>query len=525
MITGAANADAAVIVVDATAVEGNAPSRYLLHLLGISRVIGVVNKMDLVNYAAGTFDGVRRDLLDHLGALGFDTADLVVVPASARGGDNIAAASVKMAWHRGPTLLGALDACPLPVAPADLPLRLPIQDVYKFDERRIVAGRIESGRLRVGDILLFSPSEKTARVASIEFWDPGRPPIAAGAGQSIGLTLDEPIFIERGQLASHLQPSPMLTNVFRGRLFWLGRKPLRAGSRYLLKLLTDPVRGPYRQGRRVIDTGDLSAQSADAVERNEIGEVIIRSAPAGARSPMRQIRGSGASSWSRIFQIVGGGIIDMHGFDDLRERPTVKSANITRVEPRIALADRWRANGHRSGILWFTGLSGAGKTTLAQELARQLFHKGYQVAVLDGDNLRHGLNADLGFSASDRAENIRRAGEVAALFARAGQVVITAFISPYRADRDRIREAHPDLFHEVYLAATVEECERRDPKGLYAKARAGDILDFTGVSAPYEPPRAPDLRLETGRDQVESCLVDLMKFVDSKFCLQSGDVG
>jgi bifunctional enzyme CysN/CysC len=207
----------------------------------------------------------------------------------------------------------------------------------------------------------------------------------------------------------------------------------------------------------------------------------------------------------------------MSGFSDLHERSKVESTNITCVDSRITVADRSRANGHRSGILWLTGLSASGKTTLALELERNLFLKGYQVAVLDGDNLRHGLSSDLGFSASDRAENIRRAGEVAALFARAGMLVITAFISPYRADRDRIRGLHPDLFHECFLAATTEHCEQRDPKGLYAKARAGLILDFTGVSAPYEAPTTPELVLDTGRESVSQSLAGLMDYVDRHF--------
>jgi bifunctional enzyme CysN/CysC len=220
-------------------------------------------------------------------------------------------------------------------------------------------------------------------------------------------------------------------------------------------------------------------------------------------------------------QIVGGGIVDQRGLVDLRARPAVKSTNITRSEPRIALADRWTSNGHRSGVLWFTGLPGSGKTTLAYELERHLFHKGFHVTVLDGDNLRHGLNADLGFSAEDRAENIRRAGDVAMLFAQAGVLVITAFISPYRTDRDRIREAHPNLFHEVYLAATTEECEARDPKGHYAKARAGQITDFTGVSAPYETPQTPELVLGTGNEPVSQSLAKLIDYVERHFSLDT----
>jgi bifunctional enzyme CysN/CysC len=521
MVTGAASADAALIVVDAeTGVEDQTRRHaYLIHLLGICRVVGIVNKMDLVGWSAARFETVSNDLRAYLAALGLEPADIIVLPVSAREGGNIAVPSPHMGWYQGPTLLSTLDTLPIPVASADLPLRFPVQDVYKFDDRRMVVGRIESGRLRVGDTLLFSPTEKIARVATIESWGSNQSAASAGAGQSIGITLDEPIFVERGQMASHQQSAPNLTTAFRARLFWLGRKPLRAGNNYILKMATERFEARVEKIEHVIDTEDLSAQEVNQVTRNEVGEVVLRTRATIPIDPFAANPRIGRFVLVEDFQIAGGGIIDMRGFPNLRDRAAVKSTNISPTETRIALADRWRVNNHRSGILWFTGLPGAGKTTLARELERQLFRKGYQVAVLDGDNLRYGLNSDLGFSAPDRVENIRRAGEVAALFARAGFVVVTAFISPYRADRDRIREAHPDLFHEIYLAASVEECERRDPRGLYAKARAGMILDFTGVSAPYEPPSAPELRLETGYDTIEHCLSELMDYVLDKFRL------
>jgi len=197
----------------------------------------------------------------------------------------------------------------------------------------------------------------------------------------------------------------------------------------------------------------------------------------------------------------------------------MRSTNIKFTEHQMSLADRWRGNGHHSGILWFTGLSASGKTTLAFELERMLFQRGWRTFVLDGDNVRHGLCADLGFSAADRAENIRRIGEVAKLFAESGCLVITAFISPYRADRDRVRAIAGDLFHEVYIATPLEVCERRDPKGLYMKARRGEIEGFTGISAPYEPPPAPELQLDTSEISLEACLEKLLEYVNTKFSI------
>ena len=522
MVTGAANADAAILVVDAHdgIQEQTRRHAYILHLLGIRKTVALVNKMDLVGYRQARFIEVRRDLLAYLTALGLAAEDIAVIPVSGRQGDGIATRSGEMRWHDGPTALAALDAIPQPAAVLDLPLRLPVQDVYKFDDRRIIAGRIEAGRLAVGDTLLFSPANKTARVATIESWS-APTQTAASAGQSVGITLDDQIFVERGQVASHPVDPPVLTNVFRARLFWLGHNPLHVGSRYRLKFLTSDVEAHVERIERVIDTTDLSERSSETVERNAVGEIILRTHGLIALDTFAASPRTGRFVLVENHTIVGGGIISMEGYPDQRIERTIKSKNLTPVENRVSLADRWHFNGHRSGIIWLTGLSGAGKSTLAVELERVLFAKGYQVAVLDGDNVRYGLNADLGFSPTDRVENIRRVGEVAALMARTGYIVVTAFISPYLADRERVRTAHPDLFHEIYVAAPLAICEARDAKGLYRKARAGEIAEFTGVSAPYEAPPAPELVLDTGQQTVEQSLARLVAYVDGNFALSA----
>lgn len=526
MVTGAASADAAILVVDAHdgIQEQTRRHAYLLHVLGIRKIVALVNKMDLVGYAASRFAEVRRDLLAYLSALGLAVDGIAVVPVSARQGDGVAARSAEMPWYDGPTALTALDALPQSAAIPDLPLRLPVQDIYKFDERRIIAGRIEAGRLQVGDTLLFSPSNKTARVATIESWSaPSK--IAASAGQSIGITLDEQIFVERGQVASHVEAPPVLSNVFRARLFWLGHHPLHVGARCRVKLLTSDVEAHVEKIERVIDTTDLSERPGEAVERNAVGEIVLRTHGLVALDEFTASPRTGRFVLVENHTIVGGGIVSLEGYPDQRILRTVKSKNLTPVENRVALADRWRSHGHRSGIIWLTGLSGAGKSTLAVELERVLFGKGYQVAVLDGDNVRYGLNADLGFSPADRIENIRRVGEVAALMARTGIIVVTAFISPYLVDREKVRSAHPDLFHEIYVAAPLAICEARDAKGLYRKARAGEIAEFTGISAPYEPPPAPELVLDTGQQTVEQSLARLVSYVESHFVLDGAAAG
>jgi bifunctional enzyme CysN/CysC len=364
---------------------------------------------------------------------------------------------------------------------------------------------------------LFSPSGKTARVATIEAWNTPAPATTARAGQSIGITLDEQVFIERGQIASHIETAPIGAERFRARLFWLGRAPLTAGRRYKMKLATAEHWVTVEAIERVIDVNDLASQETEWVERNAVAEVVLKARSQVAFDEFAEDAHTGRFVLVDNFDIVGGGVISMAGLPEQRCRPDASGRDLTLVAHHISADDRRRANGHASGILWLTGLSGSGKSTIAMALERQLFAKGRQVFVLDGDNIRQGLCADLGFSSEDRAENIRRVGEVAHLFAQAGMIVIAAFISPYRADRDRVRAMAPDLFHEIHVKAPLEECQRRDPKGLYAKARQGAIAAFTGVSAPYEAPISPELEIDTARLSVEQAVDRLLAYVDGDF--------
>jgi bifunctional enzyme CysN/CysC len=519
MVSGAAQADAAVLVVDAAegVQEQTRRHAYLLHLLGIHQILVAVNKLDLIGCSEARFQAVAAEVKEYLAGLGIDLQHTVIVPVSSRDGDNIVFPSSRMSWYDGPTLVQSLDTFQPPVAPVELPLRMPVQDIYKLDHRRIVAGRLESGHMRKGDTLLFSPSNKTARVASIEQWNTPDEVIAVRAGQCVGITLDEQLFIERGEVASQLFNPPMLSNVFRGKLFWLGRKPLTKGSRYKLKLNTAEHLVEVEAIERVISVSDLGSASADRVERNSVGEVVLRSRGLMTLDPFDVNVYTGRFVLVDDYDIVAGGLISMDGYADQRRGETRKATNIFRIEHRVPTDERWRSNGHKSGILWMTGLSGAGKSTLAFSLEQHLFRKGYQVYTLDGDNMRHGLCSDLGFSPEDRVENIRRVGQTAALFAGAGFLVITAFISPYRADRDRVRALAPDMFHEIYIDADLKLCEQRDPKGLYVKARRGEIPDFTGISAPYEPPIMPELRVDTKKHSAEECLAALVDYVNEHF--------
>ena len=525
MVTGAAGAEVAVLVIDAAegVREQSRRHGYLLRLLGIKSITVAINKMDLVDYGAERFGEVAKEIRAYLASI--DVEPTYIVPVSGNAGENIVSASPKMEWYQGPNLMEALDRFTATSPARDLPLRMALQDVYKFDARRIFAGRIETGQLRVGDTVLFSPANRKARVASLESWNTPVPKSVAEAGESVGFTVEDQIFAERGEVVSHVEQPPVETNVFRAHVFWLGREPLEVGKDNKLRLNTAELPVRVQAVEKVIDTHDLSPQKSDRVERNGVAEIVLRGTKIFAVDEFTNNPQTGRFVLVDGYDIAGGGIVSMRGYPDQRRIIEVRSTNISAVEYRVTPDGRAERNGHCGGVLWFTGLSGAGKSTLAVEVEQKLFRKGYHVYVLDGDNVRRGLNANLGFSPEDRAENIRRVGEVAALFAHAGFIVITAFISPYRSDRDRARGATRDFdnidFHEVYIEADLKTCETRDPKGLYKRARRGDIKEFTGISAPYEAPESPELLVSSGEADVDACTDRILEYIEQHFALKA----
>jgi bifunctional enzyme CysN/CysC len=512
MITGASRADAAILVIAANegVREQSRRHAYLLSMLGVKQLIVVVNKMDLADFSEKKFEEVEKEYQEFLGELGL--AARVLVPASAKNGDNVASASKQLKWHRGPTVLESLDLLEPQSADVDLPLRFCVQDVYRFDERRIIAGRIETGKLRVGDELVFSPANKTSKVQSIERWS-GTADGEAIAGDSIGITLTEQIFVERGYVASHQSDTPIESNNFHADLFWIVREPMRVGHLYDLRLATQEVKCQVVSIEEVMDSSSLETKTAkrDQLERNEVGRLTIQT-----RGPLVIDNHDRIPKLGRFVivdddKICGGGTIFGGVYTD---RTVAKSKNIFWIEGKITPRARAARSGHRGAVVWFTGLSGAGKSTIAQALERELFTRGMNTYVLDGDNIRHGLNSNLGFSPEDRVENIRRVSEVAKLMADSGVVAVTAFISPYRMDRRRAREITLEgnaEFIEVFVDAPLEVCEARDPKNLYKKARAGEIREFTGIDAPYEPPEDAEIVVHTDKQTVDESVVTILE--------------
>jgi bifunctional enzyme CysN/CysC len=530
MITGAASADAAVLLIAANegVQEQSRRHGYLLSLLGIRQVVVAVNKMDLVGYSREVFEDVCAQYRAFLKQIGVEAR--AFVPISARNGVNVAKrgdaanGGNPAAWYAGPTVLDMLDSFEPPAPLTELPLRMPIQDVYRFDERRILVGRIETGTLRVGDRLVFSPNDKTSEVASIENWN-GPTKTVALAGESVAITLKEQIFVQRGHVASHEVDAPIETNRFRARLFWMGKRNLAVGQSTKLKLATQELDAEVVSIERIIDASTLEAGSGERgyIAKNDVAEITIQTRGALVIDNHDRNPFMGRFVLVDERQVAGGGIVYGGVYAD---RTKTKSTNIYWSEGNVLHKNRALRNGHRGAVLWLTGLSGSGKSTLSRALERELFNGGRQVYVLDGDNLRHGLNANLGFSAEDRSENIRRVAEVAKLMADAGLIVITAFISPYVADRRRAREIVLESgqeFAEVYVEASVEVCEQRDVKGLYKRARAGEIAEFTGVSAPYEVPENPEVRVRTDHESVDASVASVLEYLLPRIRTVSGD--
>ena len=502
MITGAASADAAILLIDANEGVQEQSRRHgvLLSLLGIRQVMVAVNKMDLVNFSQERFEEVTSTYRSFLAELGVEAG--LFIPVSAKLGHNISNRSDAMGWYSGPTILEALGQF-RSQPPRDAgPLRFVLQDIYRFDERRILAGRVESGTLRVGQEMVFWPNRKRSKIKSIEAWGTATPPTEVGAGLSAAITLEEQIFAERGQVGADPSEPMIEAREIPAKVFWIHNDPLVMDRPVTLRLATQEIEARLVKINRVMDSSslDISSQARSDIRRNEVADVVVR-----VRKPLACDNADRVPELGRFVlvhegRIGGGGIITGASYPTTAAKE-VTSANITWSAGRVTREVRTQRMGHRGAVLWLTGLSGSGKSTVATAAEAELFSRGISAFVLDGDNLRYGLCSDLGFSDADRAENIRRAGEVARLMAESGIVVISSLISPFRQQRRRVRDICTSAgigFAEVYVSASLAVCEQRDPKKLYQRARKGEIPGFTGIDSPYEAPEAPDLVLPTG---------------------------
>ncbi len=491
MVTGASTADVAVILIDARkgVLTQTRRHSYLVHLLGIRKLLVAVNKMDLVDHSQRVFEQIGADYARFAAQLG--APEVTLVPISALKGDNIIERSERMAWYRGPTLMGYLETVEVDRSRAEaLPFRLPVQWVNRPNaDFRGYAGLIESGVVRSGDRLRVQPSGRESRVARIV--------TAAGdlalarAGQSVTLTLEDELDVSRGDLLSAAADPAETADQFEATLVWLGDEAMLPGRGYLLKAGTRTVGVSFSTPKHKLNVNTLEQLAARQLELNEIGVCnIALDRPIGF-DPYAVNRSTG--SFIVIDRLsnatVGAGMLHFA----LR-----RAGNIHRQAVSVDKTARAALNGQKPVVIWFTGLSGSGKSTIANALERRLLALGRRSYLLDGDNIRHGLNRDLGFTAADRVENIRRIAEVAKLMVDAGLIVLTAFISPYRAERQMARAMLEEgEFIEIHVDTPLEVAEQRDVKGLYRKARRGELRNFTGIDAPYEPPDTPDLRLGT----------------------------
>jgi len=511
MVTGASTADLAVVLIDARSglqVQTRRHS-YLAHLLGIRHLVVAVNKMDAVDYSEAVFGAIGDDYAAFANQLGIE--DFHLVPVCALNGANVTRRGEEMPWYSGPNVLELLETVEIQERDRARALRLPVQYVNRTrSDFRGYCGTVAAGALAVGDALVALPSGRKSRVRDILLGGQSIP--RARAGQALTVTLDDEIDISRGDVLVHPERLPRVAEAFDARVVWMHDRPLLPGRQYSLKLACSELPATPESIHHRIDVNTLEHHPAGQLELNEIGYCRIRASRPLAFDAYDSSPATGSFILiDRVSNLtVGAGMIVRPVTDAL----TDKSANVTWHKQTVDKRSRAAQKAQKPAVLWFTGLSGAGKSTVANALEQALFRRGHHSYLLDGDNVRHGLNRDLGFSDDDRVENIRRIGEVARLMADAGLVVLTAFISPFRADRAMVRELMEDgEFVEIHVDAPLDVCEARDPKGLYARARAGVIRNFTGIDSPYEPPEAPEIVVDTARLSVDECVEELLAYL------------
>jgi bifunctional enzyme CysN/CysC len=523
MFTGASNAHVAILLVDARAGVLRQTRRHarIAKLLGITHFVATVNKIDLVDFDQTRFDEVAAELQQMAARLG--GAELSVIPIAAKHGDNVVHRSDSTPWYTGPTLLEYLEGVELSAPqPEAGKLRLPIQWVSRptADERRRYTGRLAAGTVSVGDAILSLPAGTRSTVTAVDTLDDDR--TTAVAPLSVSVELADDIDVGRGDVfvsGAEDATLPVLARELDATVCWFAETPLRAGDRVALKQTSKTVRATVQALHTRLDPETLDElDNPVELSLNDIGEVTLRTSSVVVADSYFDNRDSGA------FILIDETSNETIGAGTIIEPREVKPGAQTRSDIRwhpsaLDRAHRWSATSQRGATIWFTGLPASGKSTLAVAVERALVESGDVAYLLDGDNIRHGLSDDLGFSAGDRAENIRRVGHLTRLFADAGVVALASLVSPLKSDRDVARalsDAAKLPFIEVYICTSVEECEKRDPKGLYARARAGELKGLTGVDAPYEPPENADLVVDTAGADIDDLVAKVLEVLASK---------
>lgn len=534
MATGASTANLMILLVDARlgVITQTKRHAFIGSLLGIPRFLVTVNKMDLVNYSQEVFEKIHADFIEFAAKLGIK--DVRFVPVSALQGDNIVEPSRNMPWHSGETVMQYLENVYVEGDINLIDFRFPVQCIIRpHQDYRGCGGQIVSGVIRAGEEVVVLPSMKRSRVASIDVYspDPAKRQLAeAFAPMSVTLTLEHDLDIARGDMIVRTHNMPRVVNQFEAMLIWMGDQIMAPEKPLIIRHTTRESKVFVDQISYKVDVNTLSRLPGGPLHLNEIGRVSLTSTKALLIDPYSRNRATGSfilvDPASNL--TVGAGMIIDRLPEELlpvkhpgQEASGQKSGNIHAEDGAISRREREAQTGFRAVTLWFTGLSGSGKSSIAKEIERRLFEAGRTIYRLDGDNLRFGLNRDLGFTREDRSENIRRAAEVARLFNQAGVSVISSFISPFKSDRASAREiVGANEFIEVYFSTPLEVCETRDPHGLYLKARSGEIKEFTGLTSPYEPPESPEIVLNTEKLSIEDSVRVVLAYLE-KFNLKT----
>jgi len=508
MITGASTADVAVILVDARKglLTQTRRHSYLVSLIGIKKIVLTINKMDLMDYSEQVFRDIEKEYREFAGQIGLE--DVTAIPLSALRGDNMVERSERMPWYRGPALLELLETIELDESRMQLmPMRLPVQWVNRPNLNfRGFCGTLSSGTVTVGDRIRVQPSGRESRIARIISGGVDRP--LAVTGESITVTLEDEIDISRGDVISAATAPAEVADQFQATVIWMDDEPMLPGRPYMLKVGTRTVSATITEPRYKVNVNTMEHLAAKQLELNEIGVCNIALDRVVPFDPYSDNRDTGG--FILIDRITNNTVAAGMLHFALR-----RSHNIHLQHVDITKQARAQRLGQRPLVLWFTGLSGAGKSTIANLVEKKLHAMGRHSYLLDGDNLRHGLNKDLGFTEADRVENIRRVAEVARLMIDAGLIVLTAFISPFRAEREMARSLVGEgEFLEIYIDTPLAVAETRDVKGLYRKARRGELSNFTGIDSPYEAPESPDLVLNTvecSADEAADAVIALLQ--------------